>query len=79
MSDRLLKVTLELCGRARSLTFIVGYAPIVTQSGREKHASWTALDRPVKNVLEHEQLFMVVKANACIGRRGGGKLESEEG
>ena len=27
ISDRLLKVTLELCGRARAMTIVVGYPP----------------------------------------------------
>ena len=32
ISDRLLKVTLELCGRARAVTFVVAYAPTDTQT-----------------------------------------------
>ena len=32
ISDRLLKVTLELCGQARAVTFVVGYAPTDTRS-----------------------------------------------
>ena len=39
ISDRLLKVTLELCGRARAVTFVVGYAPTDTQSLGKKNAS----------------------------------------
>ena len=78
MSDRLLKVTLELCGRARAVTFVVGYAPTDTQSLRKKNAFWTALERVVKEVPEHEQLFVLMDANARTGRRGGGKLGSEE-
>ena len=30
ISDRLLKVMLELCGRVRTVTFVVAYAPIDT-------------------------------------------------
>ena len=78
ISDRLLKATLELCGRARAVTFIVGYAPIDTQSVGKKHAFWTALERVVKEVPEHEQLFVLMDANAHTGGRGGGKLGSEE-
>ena len=52
ISDRLLKVTLELCGRARAVTFVVGYAPTDTQSPRKKNAFWTALERVVKEVPE---------------------------
>ena len=59
ISDRLLKVTLEVCGRARAVTFVVGYAPTDTQSIGEKNAFWTALERVVKEVPEHEQSFVV--------------------
>ena len=38
ISDRLLKVTLELCGRARAVTFVVGYAPTDPQPLRKKNA-----------------------------------------
>ena len=78
ISDRLLKVTLELCGRARAVTFVVGYAPTDPQSLRKKNAFWTALERVVKEVPEHEQLFVLMDASARTGRRGGGKLGSEE-
>ena len=78
ISDMLLKVTLELCGRARAVTFVVGYAPTDTQSVGKKNAFWTALERVVKEVPEHEQLFVLMDANARTGRRGGGKLGSEE-
>ena len=78
ISDRLLKVTLELCGRARAVTFVVGYAPTDTQSIGGKHAFWTALERVVKEVPEHEQLFVLMDANAHTERWGGGKLGSEE-
>ena len=69
ISDRLLKVTLELCGRARAVTFVVGYAPTDTQG---------VLERVVKEVPEHEQLLVLMDANARTGRRGEGKLRSEE-
>ena len=76
ISDRLLKLTLELCGRARAVTFAVGYAPTDTQSVGKKNAIWTALERVVKEVPEHEQLFVLMDAIARTGRRGGGKLGS---
>ena len=60
------------------MTFVVGYAPTDTQSLRKKNAFWTALKRVVKEVPEHEQLFVLMDANARTGRRGGGKLGSEE-
>ncbi|CAN0411908.1 unnamed protein product, partial [Ascophyllum nodosum] len=48
ISDRLLKVTIELCGHARAVTFVVGYAPTDTQSVGKNNAFWTALERVVK-------------------------------
>ena len=78
ISDRLLKVTLEMCGRARAVTFVVGYAPTDTQSVGKENVFWTSLKRVVKEVLENEQLFVLMDANARTGRRGGGKLGSKE-
>ena len=69
ISDRLLKVTLELRGRAKAVTFVVGYAPTETQNANNKHAFWTSLDRVVKEVPKHEQLFVLMDANARTGRR----------
>ena len=62
ISDRLLKLTLKLCGRARAVTFVVGCAPTDTQSVGERHAFWTALERVVKGVSEH-------KTVVCVNRR----------
>ena len=44
----------------------------------EKYAFWTTLDRVVKEAPEHEQLFVFMDADVRVGRRGGGKLGSEE-
>ena len=68
ISDSLLKVTLELCGRARAVTFVVEYAPTDTQSVGKNNAFWTALKKVVKEVPEHEQLFVLMDANARTGR-----------
>ena len=38
ISDRLLKVTLELRGRAKAVTFVVAYAPAETQNTDKKHS-----------------------------------------
>ena len=78
ISDRLLKVTLELCDRGRAMTFVLGYAPTDTQSDGKKHACWTALGRIVKELPENGQLFVLMYANARTGRRGGRKLGSEK-
>ena len=52
--DRLLKVTLELRGRAKAVTFFVAYAPTETQNANNKHAFWTTLDKAVEEVPRHE-------------------------
>ena len=48
ISDRLLKVTHELSGPAKAVTFFVAYAPTETHDASKKHAFWTTLDRAVK-------------------------------
>ena len=50
ISDRLLKVTLELRGQAKAVTFFVAYTPTETHNASNKHAFWTTLDRAVKEV-----------------------------
>ena len=50
ISDRLLKVTLELRGRAKAATFFVAYSPTETQNTSNKHAFWTTLDRAVEEI-----------------------------
>ena len=53
ISDRLSRVTLELRGRAKTVTFSVAYAPTETHNASNKHAFWTSLDRAVKEVPKH--------------------------
>ena len=77
-SDRLLKVTLELRGRAKAVTFFVAYAPTETHDASKKHAFWTFLDRAVKDVPRHEQLFVLMDANARTGRREKGGVGSKD-
>ena len=77
-SDRLLNVTLELRGRAKAVTFVVAYAPIETQNANNKHAFWTSLDRVVEEVPKHEQLFVLMDANARTGRREKGQVGSKD-
>ena len=65
ISDRLLKVALDLRGRAKAVTFVVAHAPTETQNASNKHASWTSRDRVVEEVPKHdEQLFVLMDANA---------------
>ena len=82
-SDRLLKVTLELRVRAKAVTFFVAYAPTETQNASNKHAFWTTLDRAAKKVPRHEQLFVLMDANAmdanaCTGRKEKGGVGSKD-
>ena len=69
ISDHLSKVTLELRGQAKAVTFLVAYAPTETQNASDEHAFWTSLDRAVKEVPRHEQLFELMDANSRTGRR----------
>ena len=69
ISDRLRNVTLELRGRAKTVTVFVAYAPTETHNANNKHTSWTTLDRAVKEVPRHEQLLVLMDANARTGRR----------
>ena len=62
-------ITLELRGRAKAVTFVVAYAPTEPQNANNKHAFWTSLDRVVEEVPKHEQLFVLMDANARTGRR----------
>ena len=78
ISDRLLKVTLELHGCAKGVTFFVAYGRTETQNANNKHAFWTSLDKAKKEVPTHEQLFVLVDANARTGRRGKGQVRSKD-
>ena len=42
ISNRLLEVTLALCGGDRAVTLVVGYALKYTRPVGKKHAFWTA-------------------------------------
>ena len=64
ISDGLLKVTLELRGRTKGITFFVAYAPTETHNASNKHAFGTTLDMAVKEVSRHEQPFVLMDANA---------------
>ena len=78
ISDRLLKVTLELRVRAKAVTFVVACAPTETRNASNKHAFWTSLDRVVEEVPKHEQLFVLMDANARTGRREKGQVGNKD-
>ena len=73
ISDRF---TLELRGRAKAFTFFVAYAPTETQNVSNKHAFWTTLGKAVGEEPKHEQLFVLMDANARTGRRKKGGVET---
>ena len=78
ISDRLLKVALALRGRAKAVAFVVAYAPTEPQNANIKHAFRTSLDRVVEEVPKHEQLFVLMDANARMGRREKGQVGSKD-
>ena len=78
INERLLKVKLKSRGRASAVAFVVAYGP--TKSSRDegkKRSFCTAFGRAVNEVPRHEQLFVLMDANARTGRRGGGGPGSE--
>ena len=64
--DRIRKDCIGACigWFSSGVTFVVRYAPTDTQSVGGKHALWTALERVVKGISGHEQLFALKDANA---------------
>ena len=78
ISDRLLKVTLDLRGRAKAVSFVVAYAPTETADVSRKNIFWAALDSAVKDVPPHEQLFVLMDANARTGKRREGGVGSKD-
>ena len=72
ISERLLKVTLDLRGRAKAVSFAVAYAPTENHDATKKNTFWAALDSAVNEVPPHEQLFVLMDANARTGKRGEG-------
>ena len=78
ISDRLLKVTLEVRGRAKAITFFVAYGPTEAPNASNKHAFWTSLDRAVKEVPKYEQLFVLMDVNARTGRRKKRQMGSKD-
>ena len=78
ISDRLLKVTLELRGPAKPVTFFVAYASTETQNTSNKHAFWTSLDRAVRRYLNTNRLFVLMDTNARTKRREKGQVVSKD-
>ena len=71
INERLLKVILKLHGRANAVSFVVAYGP--TERMRDestKRTFWAALDRVVKEMPKHEQLFVLMDANGPALRTG---------
>ena len=56
----------------------MAYAPTETHDASSKHAFWTSLDRAGEEVPQHEQLFVLMDANAPTGRREKGQAGSKD-
>ena len=56
----------------------MAYAPTGTQNANNKHAFWTSLYRVVEEVPKHEQLFVLMDANARTGRKEKGQVGSKD-
>ena len=56
----------------------VAYALTETDNASNEHAFWTTLDRAVKDVPRHEQLFVLMDVNASTGRREEGGVGSKD-
>ena len=57
----------------------MAYASIATQNAASnKHAVRTILDRAIEKVLKHEELFVLMDANARTGRRARGGVASKD-
>ena len=56
----------------------MAYAPTETQNASNKHTFWTSLDKAVEEVPGHEQLFVLMDANARTGRREKGQVRSKD-
>ena len=56
----------------------MAYIPTEVHNPCNKHAFWTSLDRAVKEIPKHEQLFVLMDANARTGRREKGQVGSKE-
>ena len=69
IGDRLLKVTLELRGRAKAVMCIVAHGPTEAQNAEHKNASSTVLDKAVKEAPAHEQLFVLLDTTPRKGRK----------
>ena len=61
------------------MTFIVGYSPTDIKAIGKNNTFWRALDKVVKEVPEHKQLFVLMDPNARTGRKGGGRLGNDFG
>ena len=78
ISDCLLKVTLDLRGRPKVVSYVVVYAPAETADVSRKNVFWSALDSAVTDVPRHEKLFVLMNANARTGKKGERRVGSKD-
>ena len=77
ISARLMKVRIQLKGKANGVSFIVGYAPTLDKSTSENNYFWSSLDEVVKGVPSRDHLLVLMDANARTGLRGIGWTDSK--
>ena len=77
ISARLIKVHIQLKGKANGVFFIVGYAPTLDKSTGEKDYFWSSLDEVVEGIPSKDHLLVLMDANARTGMRGIGWTDSK--
>ena len=77
ISARLMKVRIQFKGKSNGVSFIVGYAPTLDKSTREKYYFVCSLDEVVKGVPSRDHLLVLMDANARTSMRGIGWTDSK--
>ena len=77
ISVRLMKVRIQLKEKSKGVSFIVGYAPTLDKSTSEKDYFWSSLHEVVKGLPGRDHLLVLMDANARIGMRGIGWIDSK--
>ena len=72
ISARLVKVRIQLEGKSKGVSFVVGYAPTLDSLVRGKHHFWNAVNSVVKGTPSGDPLFVLMDVNARTGKRQSG-------
>lgn len=74
IGDHLVRVTLDLRGRARAISFVVAYAPTETTDVAREDVFMAARDGVGQDILSHEQMTVLMNSNAHTGKRDEGEV-----